>query len=159
MKRYKRFILFTPFHTEKHHVHHPCPDRIHTYQRARWSQPPGRLVQQSVAAELSAERAVLGLRAAREAAREGNGGLLVLRLELEEFSQIFSSASQSEGVLRLRATLAEPTPQGERLRAQRVFVARQAAPSADAAGGSTALAQAARQAARELSAWVNQTAP
>ena len=83
----------------------------------------------------------------------------MLRLELEEFSQIFSSASQSEGVLRLRATLAEPTPQGERLRAQRVFVARQSAPSADAAGGSAALAQAARQAARELSAWVNQTAP
>ena len=62
-------------------------------------------------------------------------------------------------MLRLRATLAEPTPQGERLRAQRVFVARQSAPSADAAGGSAALAQAARQAARELSAWVNQTAP
>lgn len=133
--------------------------QLRAYQRARWSQPPGQLVQQSVAAELSAERAVLGYRAAREAAREGNGGLLVLRLELEEFSQVFSSASQSEGVLRLRATLAEPTPQGERLRAQRVFEARQPAPSADAAGGSAALAQAARQVARDVRAWVNQTAP
>ena len=133
--------------------------QLRTYQRARWSQPPGRLVQQSVAAELGAERAVLGSRAAREAAREGNNGVLVLRLELEEFSQVFSSASQSEGVLRLRATLAEPTPQGERLRAQRVFEARPLAPSADAAGGSAALAQAAHQVARDVRAWVNQTAP
>lgn len=133
--------------------------QLRAYQRARWSQPPGRLVQQSVAGELGAERAVLGLRAAREAAREGNGSLLVLRIELEEFSQVFSAPSQSEGVLRLRATLAEPTPQGERLRAQRVFEAHQSAPSADAAGGAAALAQAARQAARELSAWVDRTAP
>ena len=132
--------------------------QLRAYQRARWSQPPGQLVQQSVAAELSAERAVLGYRAAREAAREGNGGLLVLRLELEEFSQVFSSASQSEGVLRLRATLAEPTPQGERLRAQRVFEARQRAPSADAAGGSAALAQAARPVARGVRAGGDQAA-
>ena len=133
--------------------------QLRAYQRARWSQPPARLVQQSVAAALGAERPVLSLRAAREAAREGDAGLLVLRLELEEFSQVFASPSQSEGVLRLRATLSQPTPQGERLRAQRVFALREGAPSADAAGGTAALAQAARKAANELSVWVNQTAP
>ena len=125
--------------------------QLRPYAQARWSMAPAQLVRQRLRDQLSQQRVVLS---------PGDGVVTTtLRLELEDFTQVFETPERSVGLVRLRATLVEPTPQGERLRAQRVFVARQAAPSADAAGGSTALAQAARQAARELSAWVNQTAP
>ncbi|MGP1683307.1 MAG: ABC-type transport auxiliary lipoprotein family protein, partial [Giesbergeria sp.] len=132
--------------------------QLRAYQRARWSQPPANLLRQSVASELARQRPVLDTRTAREAARGDAGAMLVLRLDLEEFSQVFTSAAQSHGVLRLRATLAETTPQGERLLGQRLFVAQAPATSQDAAGGSAALAQAAQQAAREIAAWVEQAA-
>lgn len=133
--------------------------QLRAYQRARWSQPPARLVRQSVANELGRSRPVLDTRSARETARSpGAGRLLVLRLELEEFSQIFASPAQSRGVLRLRATLAETGAQGERLLGQRLVHAEVPAASQDAAGGSAALAQAARLAAQELAGWVAQTA-
>jgi len=133
--------------------------QLRAYQRARWSQPPARLVRQSVASELGRTRPVLDTRSARETARgPGAGRLLVLRLELEEFSQVFASPAQSRGVLRLRATLTETGPQGERLLGQRLVNAEVPAASQDAAGGSAALAQAARLAAQELAGWVAQTA-
>lgn len=133
--------------------------QLRAYQRARWSQPPASLVRQSVASELGRSRPVLDPRSAREAARSaGAAPLLVLRLELEEFSQVFASPAQSRGMLRLRATLTETGPQGERLLGQRLVGAEVPATSQDAAGGSAALAQAARQAAQELAGWVARTA-
>lgn len=132
--------------------------QLRAYQQARWSQPPAALVQQAVLAELAKHGPVLSSGAARAAARSSVPGVLVLRLELEEFSQVFTSPSQSAGVLRLRATLAEPRTQGEVVRGQRVFSAQVAAASADAAGGSAALAAAAAQVARALADWVDQPA-
>lgn len=140
--------------------------QLRAYQRARWSQPPAQLVRQSVAQELAQLGPVLDTRSARELARADAGAkaangaraMRVLRLEIEEFSQVFSSAGESSGVLRLRATLADSSPQGERLRDQRVFVVQSPATSQDAAGGSAAMARAAQQAAREVAAWIGQTA-
>lgn len=138
--------------------------QLRAYQQARWSRPPAQLVQQAMLAELGRHRPVLSSGAARAAARTGNAAsgkpsALVLRLELQEFSQIFRSPAQSDGVLRLRATLAEPQARGEVLRGQRIFDVKAPAVSADAAGGSAALAQATAEAARELALWVDQTAP
>lgn len=137
--------------------------QLRAYQRARWSQPPAQLVRQSVASVLAQQGPVLDKNAAREVARAAAGAakpgaMLVLRLEIEEFSQVFTSASHSSGVLRLRATLAQTTPQGERLRGQRLFVAQSPAATQDAAGGSAAMARAAQQAAQELAGWIEQTA-
>lgn len=144
--------------------------QLRAYQRARWSQPPAQLVRQSVASVLAQQGPVLDSRSAREAARAAAGtaagagsaanagAMLVLRLEIEEFSQVFTSASHSSGVLRLRATLAQTTPQGERLRGQRLFIAQSPAASQDAAGGSAAMARAAQQAAQELAGWIEQAA-
>jgi cholesterol transport system auxiliary component len=80
----------------------------------------------------------------------------VLRLELEEFSHLFESPTQSVGVVRLRATLAENTPSGEKLLAQRVVIVQRPAPTADAPGGVRALAAATDAAAEELSQWLQQ---
>ena len=142
--------------------------QLRPYSQARWSQPPAQLVQQRLRDLLGERRAVLKADDASAQAREGalgaqasQGGKLpaVLRVELEEFSHHFTSATDSAGLVRLRATVVDLTPAGEQLRGQRVFVARTPARSADAAGGVGALADATTQAAQELAAWVAQVQP
>lgn len=133
--------------------------QLRPYSQARWSQPPAQLLQQRLRAQLGQRRAVLkaddGAAQARDAA-QGNKLPLVLRTELEEFSHLFTSTTDSAGVVRLRATVVELTPAGESLRGQRVFVLQQPARSADAAGGVAALADASTQVAQEVADWVEQ---
>ena len=133
--------------------------QLRPYSQARWSQPPAQLLQQRLREQLGQRRAVLkaddGAAQAREPA-QGNKLPLVLRTELEEFSHLFTSPSESAGMVRLRATVVELTPSGESLRGQRVFIVQQPAKSADAAGGVAALAAASGQLASELAAWVEQ---
>jgi len=103
------------------------PQALRPYALARWTMPPAQLIEQLVRSALTARGPVL---------KPGDGSpVYTLKLELEEFSQIFTSEQGSTGVVRLRATLVEPTPTGEQLLGQRLFVAQQAATSADAAGG------------------------
>ena len=71
-------------------------------------------------------------------------------------SLAFVKATESTGLLRLRATLVDPTPAGETLLGQRVFIVQKPAPTPDAAGGTRALAAAARQVAVEIDEWVAQ---
>ena len=130
--------------------------QLRPYQSARWSQPPAQLLEQRLRAVLGERRAVLRADKALIAARQGQAPTAVLRVELEEFSQIFTSEQGSTGVVRLRATLVEPTPTGEQLLGQRLFVAQQAATSADAAGCTRALAEATQQAAQALAQWLEQ---
>ena len=130
--------------------------QLRPYQSARWSQPPAQLLEQRLRAVLGERRAVLRADKALIAARQGQAPTAVLRVELEEFSQIFTSEQGSTGVVRLRAPLVEPTPPGEQLLGQRLFVAQQAATSADAAGGTRALAEATQQAAQALAQWLEQ---
>ena len=79
-----------------------------------------------------------------------------LRLELEEFSQLFDSPQASSGVLRLRATLSQRGISGEALLAQRSFIARQSAPTADASGGVHALTAATDQVVKDIEVWLTQ---
>lgn len=137
--------------------------QLRPYQLARWSLPPAQLVAQDLRAQLGQRRAVLRIEDGLAAAREGGGGNglggslpQVLRVRLEEFSQVFTSAHDSVGLVRLRATLLEPTAAGEKLRGQRLFVVQQPARSADAAGGTRALAEASAQAAQEIAQWLEQ---
>jgi cholesterol transport system auxiliary component len=132
-------------------------NQLRPYAHARWSAPPPRLVRQRLREQLSRERPVLDVGEGAAMAR-GNGAMpRVLRLELEEFSHFFESQTQSWGLLRLRATLMESTPGGEKLLAQRSLVVRQPAPSADASGGVRALAAATDAAAGEIGQWLLQT--
>jgi len=130
------------------------PHALRPYAFARWSSPPGELVRQRLRERLGRERAVLDPGAASALTRRGGANPPVLRVELEEFSQVFATAAESSGVLRLRATLLESTAGGERLVAQRSFEARRPAPSANAAGGVRALAAATDAVAAELTDWL-----
>lgn len=131
-------------------------NQLRPYANARWSAPPPQLIRQRLRQQLARDRAVLDLGESAALARNATVAPNVLRLDLEEFSHFFESQAQSWGLLRLRATLTDNTPAGEKLLAQRTFVVRQPAPSADAAGGVRALAAATDAAAAEITQWLAQ---
>lgn len=132
------------------------PHQLRPYAFAQWSAPPGVLVRQRLREVLGRERAVLDSSAAAALARRGGSAPPVLRVELEEFSQVFDATTASRGVLRLRCTLLENTGGGERLVAQRSFTVERPAPTPDAAGGVRALAAAADAAAHAVAAWLQE---
>lgn len=132
------------------------PHQLRPYAFARWSAPPGQLLRQRLRDVLGRDRAVLDNAAAAALARRGATPPPVLRVELEEFSQIFDSPTASKGSLRLRCTLLENTAGGERLVAQRSFDVQRPAPTADAPGGVRALTAATDAAAQDIAAWLLQ---
>jgi cholesterol transport system auxiliary component len=117
--------------------------QLRPYAQARWSMPPAQLLRAQLRDALGAARPVV---AAGEVA-----GAAVLKIELIEFAQVFANPTQSEGVVRLRATLL----QGDKLVAQQVFSANAAAASQDAAGGVRALTLASGQAVGAVAAWLD----
>ncbi|MDB5743085.1 MAG: putative lipoprotein [Polaromonas sp.] len=128
--------------------------QLRPYSQARWTMPPAQLVRQRMRERLSARRVVLNAREGVALNRSQNVNLLMLRLELEEFSQLFTTPEASTGLIRLDVTVVEITPAGERLVAQRNLVAQRPAPSADAPGGVRALTAATDAAIDELEQWL-----
>ncbi|MDB5873021.1 MAG: hypothetical protein JWQ07_2463 [Ramlibacter sp.] len=128
--------------------------QLRPYANARWSAPPPQLIRQRLRQQLGRDRAVLDLGDSAALARDGGAAPRVMRVDLEEFSQLFESAAQSWGLLRLRVTLMENTVGGERLLAQRYFAVRKPAPTADAAGGVRALSSATDAAADDIAQWL-----
>jgi cholesterol transport system auxiliary component len=132
------------------------PNELRPYAHARWSAPPPQLIRQRLRQQLARERAVLDPGDSAALARDSGAALRVLRLDLEEFSHVFESQAQSWGLLRLRATLMDNTPAGEKLLAQRSFVVRQPALTPDAPGGVRALSAATDAAAEQIGQWLAQ---
>jgi cholesterol transport system auxiliary component len=130
--------------------------QLRPYAHARWTAPPTQLVHQRLRQQLGRDRVVLDLGESAALARSFGTAPRIVRIELEEFSQFFESQATSWGLLRLRATLMDNTPAGEILVAQRSFVIRRPAASADAVGGAQALAAATDAAADEIAQWLAQ---
>lgn len=129
---------------------------LRPYTQASWVLPAMQLIQQRMRDVLSGQRAVvLDDDGATQLLRK-TGYPAMLRLEVVDFSQVFDSAQSSQGVLRIRATLSEITPKGERWLSQQVFQAQQPAASPDAAGAAAALASATDQVAQQLDTWLRQ---
>jgi cholesterol transport system auxiliary component len=116
--------------------------QLRPYTLARWSMPPAQLVGLRLRDALSSRGPVLST-------AEGAAAWL-LKVELDEFSQLFDTPSSSAGVVRLRATLLHSGT----LVAQRSLLARASAPSADAAGGVRALTLATNDAVQQLGNWI-----
>ncbi len=125
--------------------------QLRPYAQARWSMPPAQLVRQPLREQLSQQRVVLN---------PGEGpSAYILRLELEEFTQVFETPERSVGLVRLRATLLENAGGRERLVAQRRFSAQRLAPSPDAPGGVRALTAATDAAVEEIAQWLKEVPP
>lgn len=138
------------------------------YTLARWSMPPAQLIGQRLREQLGRQRAIVapGEIVHASPARQGASAPLVkpeallnLRLELEEFSQLFETPGKSTGLLRLRATVMQRGAAGETLLAQRTFIVQQPAPTPDASGGVHALTAATEQVIGEIESWLAQVAP
>lgn len=144
--------------------------QLRPYAGARWSTPPAQLVRQRLSEKLGERRPVFGARDGLALARPvapvlpGQRAVpsdgkpdpmpLRLRLELEEFSHLFSAPDVSVGMIRLRATLIDISRGGERLVGQRSIVVQSPAPTADAPGGVRALTTATDAAIAELDQWL-----
>ena len=114
--------------------------RRQAYVESRWAAQPAQLV------ELAVKRAI-------RTGEAGAGGACRLRLELDEFAQVFDSEAVSRGVVEVRAVLL--APRTDQLVASRSFSLVQPAPSADALGGVSALRGGVQQLGSELFGWLD----
>jgi cholesterol transport system auxiliary component len=103
--------------------------RLSSYRDSRWAAAPGALLHERLKQQL--------------ARAPGTPGAGVLRVEVEEFCQVFDTPERSRGVVRLRAALLEPG--GSRVLRQAAFAVDLPAATADAPGGAHALMQASDQ--------------
>ena len=123
-------------------------DRVGAYADSDWLAPPARMLEPLIQRALSRAglwRVVLGPGAS------ANAGVS-LQIRLDDFSQVFASPQQSEGVLDATATLVD-TRDGDAL-AQKHFHVGIPAPSADAAGGVAALNRAGDEFSVQLRRWL-----
>ena len=134
--------------------------QLRPYSQARWSMPPAQLVRQRLREQLGQRRAIFDARGGLALNRSQNPVLpLLLRLDLEEFSHVFTTPDASVGLIRLRATLIEQATSGEKLIAQRSVVVQRPAPTADAPGGVKALTAATDAAIEDIDQWLRQSTP
>jgi len=123
------------------------------YAQARWAMTPPQLLGQRLRQALSARRPVLD-------ADDAGLARLHLRVELDEFAQIFTASDASEGVLRLRVTaLAPAAARGRQLLGQRNITVRKPAATPDAPGAAAALREAADEAVRQVIDWLDTLPP
>lgn len=114
------------------------------YAYNNWSVTPLQLLSQ----RLKARIAQSGVKVV--STTDAAGGLPLLRLEADEFSQNFDSATQSSASITLRASVFR----NHKLVDQRTFTRTARAPSADAAGGASALAESTDGIAADILAWL-----
>lgn len=116
-----------------------------SYANSRWSTNPLSMVTQRLKARLAQSGSKV------LSATDASTGIPILRVEVDDFIHAFSSASQSEGQVVLRASLF----QGHRLVDQKTFTRTTQARSADAAGGARALADSTDAVAGDIVGWLS----
>jgi len=134
-------------------------NELRPYGQSRWSMAPTQLLRQRLRDALAQRRLVLDADESATLARSGGQVPDLLRVTLEEFSHYFPAPGRSVGLVRLRATLTQFTPGGDRLRGQKTFTVQRPAASADAAGGVKALAAASDAVVAELVLWLDTLPP
>ena len=115
-----------------------------SFAHSRWAMPPARLFEQRLKKRMAQSgSSVLSM-------TDGATSLPTLRIEVENFSQVFESATQSAAQVSVKTTLLR----GRRLIAQKTFVRQSPAATADAAGGAAALTVASDEIIVDIMAWL-----
>lgn len=117
------------------------PARLREYSRARWAGPPAQLIQQRLARDL-----------ALVPAGQSQAACL-LRLDIDEFSQVFVSSAASSAVLQSRVQWLD---RGRNRLAERLVNIEKPAASSDSAGGVQAMTAAVAELSRRLQTWENE---
>lgn len=121
--------------------------RQQVYANSRWVAAPGTLLAQRLRSRIAAATDG-GVVNAADSVRPDCS----LRIELDDFSQVFDSAASSRVVILARASLINA---GKRtLQAQKSFSVERAAASANAEGGVRALALASDELIEAVTAWI-----
>ena len=119
--------------------------RPQAYALSRWVMPPAALRGQRLRASIARAN-----QAAVFTSADGVRAAYTLRLELEEFSQVFDAPQKSHALLRLRASLINQRS----VVAQQSFELEQAAATPNAEGGARALIAASDAAGEKLVDWL-----
>lgn len=114
------------------------------YAHSRWMMPPAQLFAQRLRARLAQGGAQVVV------SRDDAANLALLRLEIDDFMQIFDGPEQSHASVSVRASVFR----ARQVIAQRTFVRQIAAAKPDAAGGVRALADASDALMIEFVAWL-----
>ena len=141
--------------------------QLKPYALARWSMPPAQLIRQHLRQQLSQRRSVLNpgelltappprLAASAAAVAARAMPTYTLRIQLEEFSQLFDTPEKSSGLLRMHATLLTSLAGVESVLSQRSFVVQQVAITPDASGGVHALTAGTDQLVQQMEVWLAQ---
>ncbi|MES2125733.1 MAG: ABC-type transport auxiliary lipoprotein family protein [Pseudomonadota bacterium] len=120
------------------------PLQARPYANNRWNSTPLQMLTQ----RFKARTAQAGVKVL--ALTDASSNSLLLRVEVDDFSHTFDSATQNYGQVLLRASLF----QGHRLIDQKSFDRKVTSTSADAAGGARALAAASDAIAADMLAWI-----
>lgn len=107
------------------------------YAQTRWVSTPGNLIEARLKERAVAGGVLLG------------GAGAALKVEIDEFTQVFDQEKSSRAVLRARASLSL----GREVTAQKAFLIEVPAASPDGPGGAAALAQAGNRLVDEVLAW------
>ncbi|HYD63033.1 MAG TPA: ABC-type transport auxiliary lipoprotein family protein [Noviherbaspirillum sp.] len=126
-------------------LHYANSQQPRPYSQARWTMTPAQLLTQHLKAAITHAGGVA------LSASDGAVDVPVLRVEADDFTQHFESPQQSIGQVALRASVYR----GRSLVAQRSFIRQAPAPSADAAGGVSALATASDAAIADIILWMH----
>ena len=124
------------------------PTQSYKYANSRWSASPATLLTHHIRNNISitTNNKVLS---STDSVRAD----FILRLELEEFSQIFDAIDNSHVLIKLRASLINRS--SRLLKAQHSFNIKLAAPTANAAGAVKALAKSSDKLTGELINWLS----
>jgi len=128
------------------------PAQLYAYANSRWIATPAALLTQQLRNRIVATTPERVIKDNSMATADH-----VLHTELQEFSQLFDTASDSRIVIGLRASLIERNTR--KLLAQKDFSITQKAPSADAPGAVSALRSAYIQLLDELIDWLSASLP
>lgn len=126
--------------------------QLHVYASNRWAAAPATLLSQRIRSRI-ARISDDGVMSAVDGARTD----YTLRLELEEFTQVFDTIDQSRAIVKLRAGLIDRSTR--LLIAQRSFRIEQAAAEPNAAGGVRALTEASDKLIGNLIDWLIEELP
>ena len=126
--------------------------QVYAYASSRWAATPATLLTQRIRSRIAMVNDD-GVVSATEGARTD----YALRLELEEFTQIFDTTDQSRAIVKLRASLIDRRTR--LLLSQRSFSIEQSAPAPNASGAVRALTEASDNLVGSLIGWLGEELP
>jgi len=118
------------------------------FSESRWASPPAEMLERKLARALTGDLPV-ATPAAEHVTRNG----CRLRIELDEFSQVFDTPQSSHATIVARAELLPP--RGDAAIARYLVTVREATPSPDAKGGVVGHQRASDRLTRELGTWLS----